>query len=225
MHALRKILVSVLALCASTAATASAADWQETGLTYNATATTPVEIRIGTTTIRCTTAAVTGVVTGNPPAGTNPYNNALSMAYVFNGCVTGTTSITISCAIGAFNTRTAPAAYAGPATAPANGGLTSGTFTGVSCRVTANGVPCVTITGVVNALHRNPDQSRMPNVVGDISYPGVGAGQAFVATAIGAGCIQVPAGTTTIAAPGSGGLLFKYDRPTGAAFQPYIWYG
>ena len=223
-----KGFIAIVALCAWLAwgvATAPAADWHTSGLAYTATATTGANIRVGAVTIACTRADITGIVNPSPPPGTNPYNTAMTMSYVFSGCMIGVDRPTISCAVGTYGTLLGPANYAGPGVAPADAGLSGGRFYNISCTVTIAPNNCSVLTGMVNALHRNPDTSRVPAVVGDITFSGPGAGQAFTMANLGAGCMQIPAGATTIGSPGGGGLLFRYNAPAAPAAQPFIWWG
>jgi hypothetical protein len=227
MAKLTRLVALACALAALAVTPASAANWQSGNIGgYVLTATTAVNIDInaGAATVACTGMLFAGNVNASPPPGTNPWAGFATGTPTFSGCRTAGVPTTLACGPASFDTGVAPAAYAGPVVAPADGGRTSLTINAINCTIQIAGVNCSTFTGMTPGIHTNP--SALARTDGTLSFPG-NPGQVINNVRIGGGCGgAIPNGAVFLLNPGRAGMLFRYTFPGGGpALQPYVFYG
>ena len=223
------LVAAIVLASAAMASAASAADWKSNGpVNFTGTASGGSRLVIhgagGDVNLNCTGATGSGTLAASPTAGTNPWTASATLTPAFSGCTVGGTPFTVTCSAASLDTGTGPGAYSGGSTlATADGGVTQGTLTSISCTLKIGTTSCSTVTGTVEGQYTNPVQAT--STAGKLTV--FVAGQNLTAAKIGAGCAAIPDGpaefgTRTVPL---GDITYNVTSPATLSSQPYVWYG
>ncbi|HEV7492353.1 hypothetical protein [Baekduia sp.] len=213
------LLIAVMAFCGLAASSAGAVEWHTNGpLAFSSTnaGASRLIIHPAGTVVSCSTSSGSGTLNG-PTSTLVPWLSAATVTPAFSGCtVSGAAGYVVACSSAELRANS----YSGGTTiGTAGGGTTSGSVTGVDCRLSLGTTTCSTITGSVPAQYINPN----PIGTGAGKLTISATGQTLNVTKIGSGCAAVPNGTGTFGSTGPGSSVTDLTYTVDGSNAPYIY--
>jgi hypothetical protein len=216
------VLIAAMVFSGLLASSAGAVTWHTNGdkaFTSTNAGASRLVIHSGGTTTLVSCASSTGNGTLNGPTSTSAtFIGAATVTPIFGGpcTVSGAAGYSVLCSPASLNASS----YSGGTTlATAGGGITSGSITGIDCRLSIGATTCSTITGSVNAHYTNPN----PIATGSGTLTVTGPGQVLGVHKIGAGCAAVPNGNGTFGKPDAGSGVTDISYIVHGPNAPYIY--